>query len=89
MRVRWTPAAAADLEQIKYYLTEHMPEFAESTVLRLYASIQSLKEMQNRGRIGREGGTRELVLTPLPYIVAYRVKGHAVEILHVRHGAQD
>jgi plasmid stabilization system protein ParE len=26
MRVRWTPAAAADLEQIKDYLTEHMPE---------------------------------------------------------------
>jgi toxin ParE1/3/4 len=89
MRIRWTPAAAADLEQIKHYLTEHMPELAESTVLRLYASIRSLKAMPKRGRTGRAIGTRELVLTPLPYIVVYRIKGDAVEILHLHHGAQD
>jgi toxin ParE1/3/4 len=89
MRIRWTPAAAADLEQIKDYLTEHMPEYTESTVLRLYASVRSLKAMPNRGRNGREAGTRELVLTPLPYIVVYRINGDAVEILHLHHGSQD
>jgi plasmid stabilization system protein ParE len=50
MRIRWTPAAAADLEQIKDYLTERMPEHTESTILRLYASIRSLKAMPSRGR---------------------------------------
>lgn len=35
MRIRWTPAAAEDLEQIKDYLTEHLPQFAQSTVLEL------------------------------------------------------
>jgi addiction module RelE/StbE family toxin len=89
MRIRWTPAAAADLEQIKDYLTEHMSEHTEATVLRLYASIRSLKGMPNRGRSGRETGTRELVLTPLPYIVVYRINGDAVEILHLHHGAQN
>lgn len=87
--IRWTPAAAADLDQIKDYLIEQHPDLAQPTMLKLYAAILSLKRMPNRGRPGRERDTRELVLAPLPYIVAYRVKGGAVEILHVHHGARD
>lgn len=33
-------------------------------------------------------GTRELVLSPLPYVVVYRVKDEVVEIARVLHGAQ-
>jgi toxin ParE1/3/4 len=88
MRVRWTPAAAGDLQHIKDYLTENHPELSQSTVLELYESVLSLKTSPFRGRIGREDGTRELVLTRLPYIAAYRVKGDAVEVLHIYHGAQ-
>jgi len=89
MRIRWTPAAATDLEHIKDYLTEHNRQFAESTVLELYETILSLKTSPNRGRLGREEGTRELVVTRLPYIVAYRVKEQTVQVLHIFHGAQD
>jgi plasmid stabilization system protein ParE len=45
--------------------------------------------MPSRGRIGRREGTRELALTPLPYIVAYRIRRDAVEILNIWHTAQD
>ncbi len=45
--------------------------------------------MPYRGRIGREEGTRELVIARLPYIVIYRIKGEAVEILHIYHGARQ
>jgi len=55
MRIRWTAAAAADLEQIKDYLKERYPSFAQPTVLRLY---HSLKRTPYRGRQGREEGTR-------------------------------
>ena len=89
MRIRWTPTAAADLEHIKAYLSEHNPQFAQSTVLDLYETIRSLKASPQRGRVGREEGTRELVFTRLPYIVAYRLKEQTVEILHIFHGAQD
>ena len=44
--------------------------------------------MPFRGRLGREEGTRELVISRLPYIVIYRVKDDAVEILYIYHGAQ-
>lgn len=36
-------------------------------------------------RAGREEGTHELVLPPLPYRVAYRVKDQDIEVLHIFH----
>lgn len=89
MRLRWTPAAAEDLEHIKDYLAEHHPQFAQSTIIELYESIRSLKISPRLGRVGREEETRELVLTRLPYIVAYRIKEQAIEVLHIFHGAQN
>lgn len=34
-------------------------------------------------------GRRELVFSPLPYIVVYQVMENAVEISRIFHGAQD
>jgi plasmid stabilization system protein ParE len=89
MRIRWTPAAAENLEHIKDYLTEHHPQFAQSTVLELYEAIRSLKTYPRRGRPGREEGTGELVLPRLPYIVANRVREESVESLHIFHSAHS
>jgi len=89
MRIRWTRAAAEDLEHIKDYLTENHPQFAQSTVIELYETIRSLKTSPRRGRLGREEGTRELVLSRLPYIVAYRIKEETVEVLHIFHRAKN
>lgn len=38
-------------------------------------------------RIGRAGGTREMVVHP-HYIVIYRIKSDTIEILRVKHTAQ-
>ena len=89
MRIRWTVTAADDLQNIKNYLQQHYPHFAEPTVRAIYQSVCSLKTSPNRGRPGHRSGTRELALTPLPYVVVYSVKAEAVEILHIYHGAQD
>ena len=89
MRVRWTVPAAEDLEGIRNYLDQNYPHFAEPTIRTIYRRIGSLKKAPHRGRPGRRDGTRELVLTPLPYIVVYSVKHDAVEILHIYHGSQD
>jgi toxin ParE1/3/4 len=56
---------------------------------KVYAAIQSLKEWPHRGRVGREEGTRELLFPPLPYVAIYRVREENIEILRIRHGAQD
>lgn len=42
MRLRWTPAAADDLEQISNYLREHHPQFQQPTIRKLYQRICDL-----------------------------------------------
>jgi len=88
-RIRWTVPAADDLENIRNYLVSNYPQFAEATVRTIYQHVRSLKMFPNRGRPGRRADTRELPLSPLPYVVVYAVKAEFVEILHVYHGAQD
>jgi toxin ParE1/3/4 len=88
MRIRWTPAAAADLQSVSDYLKEHHPHYREATIRRVYAAIQSLKEWPHLGRVGREEGTRELLFLPLPYVAVYRVREQNIEVLRIYHGAQ-
>jgi len=87
MRIHWTPAAAADLEQINDYLEVHHPQYRQPTMRKLYNTISSSKDSPHRGRVGREEGTRELLV--LPYIAVYRVKEQTVEVLRIDHAAQD
>jgi len=87
MRIRWTLPAADDLQNIKNYLQQNYPYYAEPTVRTIYQRIRLLKNSPDRGRLGHRSGTRELALTPLPYVVVYAVKAEAVEILHIYHGA--
>ncbi len=89
MRIRWTVPAADDLASIKHYLSENFPHLRQSTVAKIYEGIRSLKTFPSRGRNGRRVGTRELVLAPLPYMVAYRIKDERVEILNVWHDSQN
>ena len=44
MRLRWTPEAAANLEDIYSYLGEHYPQFADSTITTRYEGIESLTQ---------------------------------------------
>ncbi len=74
MRLRWTVPAADDLENIKNHLQQNYPDFAEPTVWTIYQRIRLLKTSPNSGRPGHRSGTRELALTPLPYVVVYAVK---------------
>ncbi len=87
MRIRWTPAAAADLQHISTYLKDRHPRYQQPTMRKLYETIQSLKEWPRRGRLGCEDGTRELLFPPLSYIAVYRVREQDIEVL-IYHAAQ-
>jgi toxin ParE1/3/4 len=89
MRIRWTRAAASDLEQLSAYLKENHPQYWQPKIRKIYAAVESLLEWPYRGRAGREGETRELLFPPLPYIAIYRLKEQTIEILRSYHGAQD
>jgi toxin ParE1/3/4 len=85
MRIRWTPAAAADLQHINDYLREHHPRYRQPTMRKLYEAVGALKQSPQRGRAGREEGTRELLFLPLPYVAVYCVIAQSVEVLRIYH----
>jgi toxin ParE1/3/4 len=87
MRIRWTPAAAADLRHISDYLKDRHPAYRQPTMRKLYQAVRSLKEWPHRGRPGSEDGTRELLFPPLPYVAVYRVRERSIEVLRTYHAA--
>jgi toxin ParE1/3/4 len=89
MRIRWTLAAADDLESIANYLFEKTPEHAARLVRAIYGAPSSLDRFPNRGRAGKKDGTRELVMPSLPYVIVYQVRGETVNIVRILHGSQD
>lgn len=78
MQLRWSEEAAADLERVSDYLFKYTPSRAGELVATLYSAPDVLLRFPHRGRPGRVPGTRELVLTPLPYLIVYCVRedGH-------------
>jgi toxin ParE1/3/4 len=89
MRIRWTPAAAEDMQRICDYLKEHNPSYRDRTMRKLYETIRGLKQWPERGRPGPEDGTREILFLPMPYVAVYRVKEQTIEVLRIYHAAQD
>jgi toxin ParE1/3/4 len=89
MRIRWTPAAAADLQHISDYFKDHHPHYRQPTMRKLYEAIRSLRTLPYRGRPGREDGTREILFPPLPYVAVYRVREQSIEVVRIYHSAQD
>ena len=88
-KLRWTPAAATDLQAISDYLRKHHPHYRQPTVRRLYERIRALKNAPYLNRPGSIAGTRELLFLPLPYVAVYRVTADSVEILRVYHTARQ
>ena len=87
VRVVWTRRAAADVLTIRAYIGQFAPLAAQRMALRLEAAGDSLEHYPDRGR-AISNGRRELVTVP-PYLIRYRIKLGAVEIIAVRHGARD
>ena len=90
MQVRWSPAAAEDLEQLFDYIQTDNPGAAQRVAQTIYDRAGVLGTFPYQGRRGRVEGTLELPLPPLPFIVIYRVLEHSdsIEIVNVIHGAQ-
>lgn len=88
MRVAWTSPALRDLEAIGDFIARDNPIAAAKIVARILDQTELLALHSRIGRKGRIKGTRELVVTDTPFIVAYRVSDDRVEVLAAFHGAR-
>ena len=86
MRLKWTRATSQDLESVERYISRDNPDVAIDTVLEIIRCVEILEEHPGMGRPGRVGGSRDLVLGSLPYVVSYVHQNDTIIILRVLHG---
>ncbi len=89
MQVKWTTAALQALEAEGDYIAEDNPRAAARVMSRLRKYSTGLKGNPFMGRTGRVEGTRELIVSDLPYILPYRIKGEEIQILTVFHTSRN
>jgi plasmid stabilization system protein ParE len=88
VRVRWLRTALHNLDEEADYIAKDDPAAADRLVQRILRATDLLARNPAIGRPGRVPGTRELVVAGTPYIVPYRVRAEAVEILRAFHAAR-
>ena len=86
MKLRWTPRAVADLEEISDYLAAASPQAWEHLLQRVEQLTETILDFPLMGKAGLVPGTREFVLSGTPYILVFQLKGDSVVIVSVRDG---
>jgi addiction module RelE/StbE family toxin len=89
VKVRWARTATQDLASIIRHIRRNNPQAAQRVKATIAEELATLNAMPLRGRHGIVEGTREIVFAPLPYIAVYLVFRDEVQILRIRHAAQD
>jgi toxin ParE1/3/4 len=84
MKVRYTPAAFSDREQILEYLRERSPGGARNVAASIRAAIEQLRAHPQSGYRTDDPDIRVMFVTRYPYKIFYRVRD-VLEILHIRH----
>ena len=89
LKVRLTPRALADLDDIRAYLTERNPRGAERVRQRIAQAIATLTEFSKIGRPTHLAGVSVATVLRYPYLVYYTVSGRELNILHSRKSSQE
>lgn len=89
MSVEWTASARKDVLSIFDHILQENSRAAEKIYHQIHKAVMQLVEHPGLGRPGRVEGTRELVISGIPYIIPYEVRSQTVFILRVMHGARQ
>lgn len=86
--IAWTGQAVRQLEQARDYIAlSGSEEVADRITSHIVGRVQQLVSFPMSGRPGRAQGTRELVISNTPFIVAYTIDRDRIVILALYHGA--
>ncbi len=90
MKIFWTDSAIVDVRSLRRYIARDNARAAARVAAKIVSTTQALlAEHPHMGRPGRVDGTRELIISGTPYIIAYHVAGAAVEVLRVIYSSQE
>lgn len=85
MRIRWTRKALDNLDAAVQYVAADSPGNARKVAQEIRDTIQHLSLQPGMGRPGRVAGTRELVISGLPFIVSYAEYNGDIVLLRIVH----
>ena len=88
MKLVWRRKALAKLAEVKQYIEQENPTAAREVASRLMNVVKTLSDFPDMAPAGREEGTRELVVSNLPYVFVYRVEVDRILILMLFHTSQ-
>jgi toxin ParE1/3/4 len=87
-KIRWLATALRNLDEEVGYIAADDAAAARLVVRRIMEAVRLLATQPSMGRPGRVAGTRELVVPKTRYLIPYRVRHGAVEILRVFHASR-
>lgn len=91
-KIRISPVAIADVQEIKAYISEDNPAAAERTGNDIYSKVEKLAEFPQMGvplgsRINIKTDYRFLVCGM--YLIFYKIEGEFVSVYRVLNGMRD
>ena len=89
MRVRYTPRAFRELQDIFAYIDDHSPLGGRNVQSRVHAIIELIASHPHSERRIGERGLRRIAVFPYPYFIFYRVLADEIVIQGLRHVARD
>lgn len=89
LRLRWTIKALIDFDEAQAYIAHENPQAARLVAGRIHEAVQRLREHPDIGSPVRLQDARTWVVRRTPYLIVYRVRGDALEIVRVWHGRRD
>ncbi len=87
MQVKWTRKALLNLNEAIDYISTDKPMAAAEVGTKIWNAAKMLADHPGIGRPGRVAGTRELVISDLPFILPYAESNGVIFILRVLHTA--
>lgn len=89
LRLEWSIKALIDFDEAQGYIARESPLAAQAVAERVWQAGRQLAETPYVGHPGLEPGTRHWSVQRTPYLIVYRVKVEAVEVLRLWHGRRD
>lgn len=89
MKTRWLRRVRGQFEDIQRTTRREWPGTLIKLVDMIEAAVERAARFPGSGRAGRVKGTRELVLTRVPFTVVYVVKDGVLVVVGLFHHAQE
>jgi len=87
-QIKWLKTALKNFDDEISYIARDDPDAAKLVARRVEDTVALLATQPALGRPGRISGTRELLVPNTRYLIPYRVRRGAIEILRVFHASR-